>query len=258
MEIFSILLIVESFMMVKNLIWSHKSVRIGFAIILLGGAFLFLSRFIDANFLIHYARELHFQYPMQVWEYNQIVSRIDVFRNAAWCVGLVIILLGLCLSWGRPQGLRRFVEETSLHQGRLLFYSLLFFQLTLTSLFLLTEIWIWWGRVDFASGQEDRQQRILLCGKEYAHSLFIKDRFNPEERILLAGDQIDPFFINYYLYPLKLYLYDSRSISPSEVGRSYVLHWMTQKNIDAVLIYTPFSQEPWRVYKVRKKTNDPR
>jgi len=244
--------------MMKYFDFNRASLRISFYILLVGCVILFLSRFIETIFFIHYAEDLNFHYPFQNWQYNQLTAKIFVLQDTAWFFGFVLILSGLCLLWGRPRGLRRFVEEQSLRPSRFLLYCLLFVQLFLTSLFILAEVRIWWKRMELASGQEDREQRYFLCGKEYGHSLLIRKQLNPEERILLAGDQIDPFFINYYLYPLKLYLYDSRSISPAEVGRSYVLRWVGLKNIDAVLVYTPFSQKPWQVLKMRKKQYDPR
>ena len=100
-----------------------------------------------------------------------------------------------------------------------------------------------------------REQRIFLCGREYFHSLYIEKYFNPGQRILLAGNQVDPFFLNYYLYPIRLYYYDSRALSPDEINKSYVKKWMSQKKLEYILVYTPFNESFCQVLMFQDRKN---
>jgi len=100
-----------------------------------------------------------------------------------------------------------------------------------------------------------REQRIFLSGREYLHSLYIKNYFNPGQRILLVGNQVDPFFLNYYLYPIRLYYYDSRALSPEEIKKSYVKKWMRQKKVEYILVYTPFDESFYQVLMFQDRKN---
>ena len=208
--------------------------RLSLYFFLLGGALLFASRFMKTEALVIMARDLQFGRSLLSWQYNEIVTKIAFFKDAMWFCGLLLLVLGFLLLYERPAGLIRFFEETAQSPPRAILFVFLFIQIAVCSMFLVTELRLLWNKMYDYSPPGGKEQRMILCGREYQDASNIRDRFLPGEKVLLAGRQLDPIFLNYYLYPVRLYLYDDRPISPVEINRSYVKLWLKRKRIQYV------------------------
>lgn len=231
----------------------HKSFLRFSILVTIGGILVLnLSRFIPTDVLVGFAKDLNFRYPIQKWQFQQLLRKIDLLRDTLWFCGGGLIISGLLLLFRHPTGLRRFFENIISSKIRTLLFFFLGFQILVVFLFLLTEYRFWWNRMydDYSPGSQG--QRIFLCGREYLHALYISEHFQPGDHVLLAGEQVDPFFLNYYLYPVYLYHYDNRPISSYEIYNSYILRWLHKKDIKYILVYTPYSRRPWDIYTTGK------
>ncbi len=226
--------------------------RLSIYFILLGCALLFASRFLQSSSLILLARDLRFGQPLSTGLYREIYTRITFFKDAMWFCGFGIIISGLA-SLFAPERLRRLIEETAAKPGRSLLFFFLFIQIILAGIFLITEQRLWWGKMYGLSAPGGSEQRWMMCGRGYRYSCVIGKDFNPDDRLLLAGKNSPFFFLNYYMYPLRLYLYDERVLAPYEVARPYVKRWMRKKQVRYILIYTPYTPTRWCVLTLKRK-----
>ncbi|MBN1900263.1 hypothetical protein JW926_02925 [Candidatus Sumerlaeota bacterium] len=230
----------------------HKSlIRISVLTILGGTLVIYLSRFIPKSFLVDFARDLHFDYPIERWHLMNFLRKVDLFRDTAWYSGGGMMILGILSLSGHPARLRRFLEGVIVSRGRSLFFFFMTIQFVLVFMLLLTEYRFWYHRMYDGGSPGSHEQRVNLCGREYLHALYISNQFQPGDHVLLAGEQVDPFFLNYYLYPVYLYHYDNRPISEHEIYSFYVRRWLRGKNIKYILVYSPFSPIPWKIFATR-------
>ena len=231
----------------------HKSFFRFVILVIFGGILvLYLSHMIPTGVLVGYAKDLNFDYSIQKWQFEQLIRKINLLRDTLWFCGGGLTVFGLLLLLKRPVRLRRFFENIVSLRIRTQLFIFLGIQVLVVFMFLLTEYRFWWNRMYDNHSPGSDQQRIFLCGREYLHALYISKHFQPEDHVLLAGGQVDPFFLNYYLYPVYLYHYDNRPISPYEIYRSYIMRWLYKKDIKYILVYTPYSRRPWDIYTTEK------
>jgi len=245
----------KAFMAKKDTSTNSLPERLSVYLTLLGGTLLLASRFISTDSLRILARDLRFRQPLEKWQFYEITNRIALFRDAMWLAGLLIVILALIHAFGKPAWIKRLLDHAALHPKRSLPCFLLFLQIVLSLMFLLTEQRLWNQRMySFPAGSQEQRKR--LCGIEYLDTQDISEYFNPGDRVLLSGEHVSPFFINYYLYPIQLYLYDDRMIPPHETYSPYVKNWMERRKMEYILVYTPFRDVHWHVLGLRKKKDD--
>ena len=232
--------------------------RFSLFFLLLGGCLLAASRFLDTDALVSFSRELRFRYRLEKWQYYEIVRRINFVRDALWLVGFLVLAFSSYLLIFQNSRVVNILEKLSEKPMLTLFCFFLLLQGVTGLIFTAADLRLWSNKMYDYSPPGGVEQRSALCGGEYVHARKIREALpGDDEKVLLGGKHVDPFFINYYLYPYKLYFYDNRPLPGSEINEPYVKKWMQKKGLKTLLMYTPFDRRsPWNILTLEKKNND--
>jgi hypothetical protein len=236
----------------KSLIPTRKFFRLTCYFFFLGLSLILGSISLDSDSMIIFVRDLHFKQNLQSWQLSNLLRMIAFFRDAMWFCGIMILVLAGMVLYGKPVQLRKFVENADTHPARSFLYISIFLHITVSLMFIITEFRMKYNNMYHYGPAGQKEQRAFICGDDYINASKISEELSPDDRVLLAGKMADPFFLNYYLYPVRLFHYDSRYIEPKELNKPYIKKWMNKKGVHFALIYRPGFRPPWKVLQLKK------